>query len=909
MPTLRRTSTSIFPAGTGELSSISGHPITRLPGLGAIYAAIRQGEASEGRSPNNRISERSNETRVGGRIPDIYGSVRSTPDVIFPPYIIGGFEIAMYCIGKGAYDVAEVMDGNLLINGSEDSSYEIYGPFKSPNNSEPDVLVGPAITNQLGSVNTIFSDDETNPLQRTTRASSILVGFTVEGEGPAVGISVIFTRLTDQATTSIDDFYEVGTHDLNLTNPYVGIETSVSLRRFSEPRQVVEEIPLEEWIQRGFGEQTYPDPPPTRVTGEVIEQSLTSVVVNEVVPFTQPHFGNVTTIYTRTRAHIEEGEETISDRELSCQVSRLIPRLAADGQFAPNGPFPTSDAASVLVSICTDEFIGRQSLDQLDLVNFRETINEVATYFGDSRLTQFNYTFDDSSLSFEETIAIVAEAVFCTAYREGSKIKLFFERDNATSSLLISDDNRLPDSERRRISFGVERDYDGVELEYFDSEGNSQFIYVPADQSATNPNKITRLGVKRRLQAYMHANREYNKLIYTNTFLSSNCTQEVAALANNDKVLVADGTNSTTMSGVILNTVGNVLTLDPMPDLQLGVNYSIFIQDVSGVVVSRPITLFSNNMVEVTDLTGVVMSLDPNNYVQSLFKIKEVDSNEISEFLVQSKRVNDNLSVTLEMINYDARYYANDQDFRNSTNPGEFNDVLAGNSSDSPTAPFFRTLRPGDLIWYADYTENYPGIPEEDLQLNASAFDVNGDAVTYSISGPDAHLFTIGNSGRVHWITNPRFNNPQDANGDNFYIFTVTVTDGALTRSAPVTVGVVNDRQNIIPNPTRTSRAPFFTNATNGQVVNIDEGTDIVFFSLQAFDINGDTFTFSMLPFGDHSEFNFTPTGDLSFIAAPDYDLPTDLDTNNRYELMFRVTDSNGLTRDVDLTINVTEVI
>ena len=218
-------------------------------------------------------------------------------------------------------------------------------------------------------------------------------------------------------------------------------------------------------------------------------------------------------------------------------------------------------------------------------------------------------------------------------------------------------------------------------------------------------------------------------------------------------------------------------------------------------------------------------------------------------------------------------------------------------------------MRAGDLIWYADYTENYPGIPEEDLQLNASAYDVNGDAVTYSISGPDAALFTISSSGRVHWIENPRFNNPQDANGDNFYVFTVTVTDGTLSRSAPVTVGVVNDRQNIIPNPTRTSRAPFFTNATNGQVVNIDEGTDIVFFSLQAFDINGDTFTFSMMPFGDYTEFNFTPTGDLSFIAPPDYDLPTDLDTNNRYEVMFRVTDSNGFTRDVDLTINVTEVI
>ena len=37
-------------------------------------------------SANNELSDRSNRARINGRIPDIYGTVRSTPDLIAAPY-------------------------------------------------------------------------------------------------------------------------------------------------------------------------------------------------------------------------------------------------------------------------------------------------------------------------------------------------------------------------------------------------------------------------------------------------------------------------------------------------------------------------------------------------------------------------------------------------------------------------------------------------------------------------------------------------------------------------------------------------------------------------------------------------------------------------------------------------------
>lgn len=105
-------------------------------------------------SPNNDLSDRANRARINGRIPDIYGTVRSTPDLIAAPYKIfeNGREVeyAYMCVGRGQYTVSDIRDGDTLVANIPGSSVMVYGPYTSPNsydpldpeNTEPEVTIG-----------------------------------------------------------------------------------------------------------------------------------------------------------------------------------------------------------------------------------------------------------------------------------------------------------------------------------------------------------------------------------------------------------------------------------------------------------------------------------------------------------------------------------------------------------------------------------------------------------------------------------------------------------------------------------------------------------------------------------------------------------------------------------------------
>ncbi|QUS54384.1 DUF5801 repeats-in-toxin domain-containing protein [Pseudovibrio brasiliensis] len=74
-----------------------------------------------------------------------------------------------------------------------------------------------------------------------------------------------------------------------------------------------------------------------------------------------------------------------------------------------------------------------------------------------------------------------------------------------------------------------------------------------------------------------------------------------------------------------------------------------------------------------------------------------------------------------------------------------------------------------------------------------SAFDVDGDALTYSLTGDDAHLFEIrGNE--VYFKAAPDFENPLDAGQDpkNDYDFNIVVSDGEKADSEDISVSVTD---------------------------------------------------------------------------------------------------------------------
>ena len=89
-------------------------------------------------SPNNELSARVNRERINGRINDIFGTVRCTPDLIAPPYTVfednQEVEYALMRIGQGSYDIPldEIKDDTTPVSQIDGMSVEIYGENTRP---------------------------------------------------------------------------------------------------------------------------------------------------------------------------------------------------------------------------------------------------------------------------------------------------------------------------------------------------------------------------------------------------------------------------------------------------------------------------------------------------------------------------------------------------------------------------------------------------------------------------------------------------------------------------------------------------------------------------------------------------------------------------------------------------------
>lgn len=86
-------------------------------------------------SSNNELSQRSNQARLNARIPDIFGRVRSYPDLIAQTYTIykDGIEIeeCLMCIGRGFFQILDLRDGDTDVANIAGTSVSVYDPFTS----------------------------------------------------------------------------------------------------------------------------------------------------------------------------------------------------------------------------------------------------------------------------------------------------------------------------------------------------------------------------------------------------------------------------------------------------------------------------------------------------------------------------------------------------------------------------------------------------------------------------------------------------------------------------------------------------------------------------------------------------------------------------------------------------------
>jgi VCBS repeat-containing protein len=191
-----------------------------------------------------------------------------------------------------------------------------------------------------------------------------------------------------------------------------------------------------------------------------------------------------------------------------------------------------------------------------------------------------------------------------------------------------------------------------------------------------------------------------------------------------------------------------------------------------------------------------------------------------------------------------------------------------------------------------------PSVPENQTAvITVTTTDVENDPRTYTITGgADPAFFSIGlNDGVLTFNSAPNFEAPGDAGANNVYDVQVTADDGALTTVQNLTVTVTN-----------VNEAPVYSSGTSfTQAENITAVTTVA-----ASDPEGVAVTYSVTGGADQAKFTIVAgTGALSFITAPDFDIPGDANADNVYQVQVTATDGvNPVVQSISVTItNVNE--
>lgn len=175
------------------------------------------------------------------------------------------------------------------------------------------------------------------------------------------------------------------------------------------------------------------------------------------------------------------------------------------------------------------------------------------------------------------------------------------------------------------------------------------------------------------------------------------------------------------------------------------------------------------------------------------------------------------------------------------------------------------------------------------------ATDIDGDELTYALSGVDAALFEISAAGAITFKTAPDFETKTDDGGDGVYNITVTVKDPdglSDTRDVEIKVTNVNEGPEFASNDTLE--------------LDIYENQPAVA-TMVAVDPEGDDLTYSLT--GDDAEFfEISAGGVVTVIGSLANDTPLDEGGDNVYDFDVVATDEHGLSSSRHLAVAVNDV-
>lgn len=388
-----------------------------------------------------------------------------------------------------------------------------------------------------------------------------------------------------------------------------------------------------------------------------------------VTPITVADFGNVTTVQVVSKA--TQRATSLKERKFNCNATRKLPTFngttfsgafASDGSIASGTISATKSFIDILAAASIDSKIGQRVLvDDVDMAQIWGVRNTI--YAWNPLNIEFGYTLDSDNISFEETVRMIADSVFCIAYRQNGKIRFSFDNVQASSSALFTHRNKKPASDTISRLFAADSEFNGIELTYNDNVTDAQeTIKLPLSLTATNYKKIELTGVRNYAQAWFRANREYNKILLQRVSIETETTSDGRLLLPNQRIDIVDNTRFDSQDGEIIAQSGLILTLSRDVVFGVGTHSIILMQRDGGL---ESITCTAG-----TSANKVVLAYAPSEAIntvnggaigiRTIFSFGADSVASANSYLVQEVNITDSSYVKVTAINYDADYYSAD---------------------------------------------------------------------------------------------------------------------------------------------------------------------------------------------------------------------------------------------------------
>ena len=371
---------------------------------------------------------------------------------------------------------------------------------------------------------------------------------------------------------------------------------------------------------------------------------------------------DVTTVYTKTKA--TEGALAVKERKLRLLVQRYVKNWQDNDNL-----ILSNRADDIIYHIARDEKLANLLPSQIDMAQIKAEIDAVIDNFKTPLCAEFCYTFDDNNVSAEEMLQIVAKAVFSTCYRFNNQLKLLFERSIPVSVAIFNSHNILPDTFDKSESFGNE--YDGVIIDYVEPVDDATMTINTSD-SLANPKKDKIMGVRNKVQAYMHMMRIWNKLQYSYKSCEFTGGDESGIVIRSNRITVADQSRADVQQGSVenLEMIDNKIVLSTSNRVSLDdSSHTLFVQTVDGNVDAIPCSTLNDYQVILSRLPSGQIAIGHDNVVNAVYQIVKAEDSGRDAYLVSEKSPEKGLTNRLTCINYDERYYQNDSDYQNNLIP------------------------------------------------------------------------------------------------------------------------------------------------------------------------------------------------------------------------------------------------